>query len=427
MAKRIRDDLADISAERLSGTFKRKRAASSRLNGVGDALDVLLESADTLFRSLDAVRYHRTRGSADPGFLDRETRTTLTDLCRKLCPALQLLSHELEEEGNDGAAVEGDDTASESKNSFQSVDVREIPFSIPQTAFSSWKVSDSLVPTPALPPILDPDVESTAFRHSGAAKKPGQENYERLEWIGDACLFLIASGFIYQTFKSYPPGKCTQLRELLVCNSTLATYSRRYGLDKRANLPAEFAEETRPGASKVSDKERNKVLGDLFEAYIGAVVTTDPEQGFSRVSAWLKGLWAETMWQKVRDEEKGKAAASWLAQMSHAMGVGVSKLRAPELSAKVELAKLLQVPGVKLRYEDIPGRDKRDRDNDKRSLFTVGVFLDGWGESNKQLGWGTALSKKDAGEKAARMALENPKLMKLYATKKKEYLAARGK
>ena len=59
-------------------------------------------------------------------------------------------------------------------------------------------------------------------------------------------------------------------------------------------------------------------------------------------------------------------------------------------------------------------------------MFTVGCFLTGWGETDKQIGFGSALGKKEAGAKAAQLALDNRKLLKVYIDKKKEYMEARA-
>ena len=59
----------------------------------------------------------------------------------------------------------------------------------------------------------------------------------------------------------------------------------------------------------------------------------------------------------------------------------------------------------------------------KLPLFTVGVYLTGHGEKEKLLGIGTAHGKKEAGMKAAQVALGNSKAMKTYAEKKRLFVA----
>ena len=59
-----------------------------------------------------------------------------------------------------------------------------------------------------------------------------------------------------------------------------------------------------------------------------------------------------------------------------------------------------------------------------KALFAVSCILHGWGESGKELGFGTGLNKKEAGNKAAQNAMANKKLLKPYIEKRAVYLAA---
>jgi ribonuclease-3 len=231
-------------------------------------------------------------------------------------------------------------------------------------------------------------------------------SYERLEWIGDVYLELIASELIYATFGTLEPGKCSQYREMLVRNSTLGQFSVHYGLDKRANFPDEFGLGGRPRGTTVSQKQRTKALGDIFEAYVGALVRSDPEHGIRRATEWLKALWAPLLERHIRDEESGAHVIS-------------------DVNPKTQLDRLIGGHGVKIEYRDLPSNGKRDKDT-KQQLFVVGCFLHGWGETGLQLGFGSALGKKEAGQNAALKAMENKKLIKKFAEKKKAFQAARA-
>lgn len=237
------------------------------------------------------------------------------------------------------------------------------------------------------------------------AKRPSDMNYERLEWIGDSYLYVISCSFIYATFPTLSPGKCSQIRELLVKNITLCDYSLHYGFDKRANFPAEFNLGGRPGGTTVKDKERTKVLADLFEAYVAAVVLSDPASGFARAAAWLKMLWARTIAKQIRE-------------------AATIEKKAAELPPKNQLANLILAKGIKLRYEDAPGPNKKVSKDTRAPLYTVNVYLDGWGETGKLLGWGTAAHKGEAGHKAAQCAMDNKKLIQVYVERKKAHMAA---
>ncbi|KAK3949353.1 ribonuclease III domain-containing protein [Pseudoneurospora amorphoporcata] len=272
-------------------------------------------------------------------------------------------------------------------------------------ANTRWTLATIERTRPPLPEILDPALRKAALTHPGKANNDPVASYERLEWIGDAYLELIASSFIYQTFPTLPAGKSAQRREMLIRNTTLGGFSVYYGLDKMADIPEEFNMEGRVGGTNASQKARVKILGDLFEAYVGAVILSDPASGIQRASDWLKALWGPLMAEYLREEEK-KAGSS----QAH--------------DPKAILEATIGARGVKIEYKDLPSKNLKDRGT-KLPLFAVGCFMTGWGETNLQLGFGSALSKKEAGQKAAQMALDNKKLLKKFADKKAEMKAAR--
>jgi len=145
---------------------------------------------------------------------------------------------------------------------------------------------------PPLPPILSPALESAAFTHASLCN-PNTPSYERLEFLGDAYIELIATRLIYPAFPTLTPGRMSQKRELLVKNETLAEYALAYGFDKRARLPRDFF-----GLGSRRGKLWTKTMGDLFEAYVAAVVLSDPKGGFETVEAWLTELWREKLFGK---------------------------------------------------------------------------------------------------------------------------------
>lgn len=55
------------------------------------------------------------------------------------------------------------------------------------------------------------------------------ENYERLEFLGDAVLELISSDYIFQENPDMPEGKMTKYRSSVVCEPALAYCAREIG------------------------------------------------------------------------------------------------------------------------------------------------------------------------------------------------------
>lgn len=274
-----------------------------------------------------------------------------------------------------------------------------------------WKSSTIGRERPPLPKVLDATLEESSFIHPGICSgKPTELNYERLEWVGDAYIEMIATLLISQTFPALGPGKSSQLRERIVKNVTLADFSVYYGFDKRVQMP-------RTMASGVED--RTKIMGDVFEAYVAAVILSDPAQGLKRAAEWLKDLWGRVLVKDIIHEERnGLKLESPMWRLRGAMPTTQGAAAAIDLSTpKEKLQKLLGVKGVRLTYKDA-GPEQKDPAS-KLPVFTVGVYLTGLGEKERLLGIGKANGKKDAGAKAASIALRNEKLMKTYTERKK--------
>jgi ribonuclease-3 len=290
---------------------------------------------------------------------------------------------------------------------------------IPDLDLGPWVAAQIPDQLPALPQVLDPTLAAGAFIHQGSTNGNVTDvSYERLEWIGDSYIYLLSSILISKTFPALPPGKCSQLRERLVKNVTLADYARQYGFDKRAKLPSSFS----LGAFRQSkDADKTKVFGDIFEAYVAAVVLSDPEDGMALASVWLKDLWGMTIKKEIIKEEKNGLKIKsplWSHQPVAAHGKPAELPSLPP-NHKEKLQKLLGSKVVKIEYKDA-APVKKDKET-KLPLFTVGVYLTGWGEKDKLLGTGTAHGKKEAGSKAAAMAMQNRKAMDMYVEKKRVY------
>lgn len=114
-------------------------------------------------------------------------------------------------------------------------------------------------------------------------------SYERLEYLGDAILGFIATAKIYALEPKLEPGPFTSLRSELVCNQFLGVLSCALGLPHYINHSnvgvgtsmTEWDEEVQAGYTSEYEpsnalywnrlKTSPKVLGDVYEAILGAV------------------------------------------------------------------------------------------------------------------------------------------------------------
>ncbi|KAI1741071.1 ribonuclease III domain-containing protein [Xylaria scruposa] len=359
----------------------------------------VLEHADNLLKAAQSLKQDLERlGNRSDSLSHEKILLTLKQHNSHILPAARALSQD------ETASLS---EATESSHKIQKVDQHPEPSNgrpqsgllIPHPAqLTKWTPQD--IPAgdvlPPLPPVLDPVLEKAARTHSGIARGLGEMDYERLEWIGDAYMYLVSSSFIYQTFPNLPAGRCSQLRERLVRNETLSDFTLRYNIDKRARLPTEYQpggrqSQTGSGTS-ASKKERKKILGDLLEAYAAAAILGDAD-GLSRVIAWLKLIWGSVLKQEINNEHKSSTQTTQ-----------------NNLSPKNALQQAIGTKGVTISYQST-GNPKTDK-NTGLPWFTVGAYYNGLGETNLNLGYGSGLSVKEAGSNAAQKALENKKLIR---------------
>ncbi len=101
-----------------------------------------------------------------------------------------------------------------------------------------------------------------AFRHKSMASAINngfKHSNERLEYLGDAVLGSIIADFLFKKFPFKDEGFLTEMRSRIVSRSHLNQLSRKLGLDKLVE------------ASKENNVSASSILGDAFEAFIGAM------------------------------------------------------------------------------------------------------------------------------------------------------------
>jgi ribonuclease-3 len=88
-------------------------------------------------------------------------------------------------------------------------------------------------------------------------------NYERLEFLGDAVLGLIAADWLFRRFPDLPEGDLARLKSTLVSAPALARYARELGLGGQLVLGL--------GEEKSGGRDKASLLADSLEAVMAAV------------------------------------------------------------------------------------------------------------------------------------------------------------
>lgn len=201
----------------------------------------------------------------------------------------------------------------------------------------------------------------TAFTHSSFINEHQMklsECYERLEFLGDSVLGLVAAEYLYSFLPLLPEGKMTRIRSVLVCEESLCAAARKLGLGNMMRLGK--------GEELSNGRERPSILADMMEALIAAIYL---DGGIERVKTFilrhvLEGA-EQTVFQQSRD-------------------------------SKTELQELVQCrPGSTIQYEMLGAEGP-----DHKKVFTYRVLING-----KEMGSGTGYSKKEAETAAAGAAL----------------------
>ena len=210
--------------------------------------------------------------------------------------------------------------------------------------------------------FADETLLETAFTHTSYANEHRLlkiSHNERLEFLGDAVLQLIISEYLYTKYPKRPEGDLSKLRSMIVREESLAGFARDCQFDQFIKLGR--------GEEKSGGRNRDTILGDLFEAFLGALLLD-------------KGV---------------EAVKSFLYQ------VMIPKVEAGDFERvtdyKTKLQELLQINGdVEITYQVISETGPAHAKN-----FEVAVLING-----RKSGQGQGRSKKLAEQEAAKNAFE---------------------
>jgi ribonuclease-3 len=203
-----------------------------------------------------------------------------------------------------------------------------------------------------------------ALTHSSYANEqlarniPSRSN-ERLEFLGDSVLGIVASTYLFESYADVPEGELSNIRKELICTSALVDYAKEVTLGSYLILGN--------GEIKEEGKKKDSILEDAFEALLGAIYL-DSAKTLDAVTSFV---------------------LPFLSKRSKVVETDFSDY-------KSELQQIIQqTPGEKLTYEVT---EKVGPDNDP--TFTVAAKL-----NSNLIGVGKGRSKKKAEQAAAKDAL----------------------
>ena len=204
----------------------------------------------------------------------------------------------------------------------------------------------------------NPALLDIALTHSSYAnERHAGECNERLEFLGDAVLGLIAANYLYETDRR-DEGALSKLRSSVVCSEALASYSRKLGVGQYLKLGR--------GEEMGGGQNRTSMLENVFEALVAAIYL---DGGFAAAEAFALPFLEKEL--AARRQAKFKDYKTLLQEI------------------------VQQNPGESVRYvhtgESGPDHDKK---------FTAEVHL-----NSNVIGKGSGHSKKEAEQQAAREAL----------------------
>lgn len=215
------------------------------------------------------------------------------------------------------------------------------------------------------------DLLELALTHRSWANEKGEpEHYERLEFLGDAVLGLVAAEWLYLRHPELPEGELSKLKAQLVSRNALAHHAlARLGVGESLKLGV--GEERSGGRAKAS------LLADSMEAIFGAVFLDAgldaaktvilrmlEEQGEERGQRQLLATDAKTRFQETiqalggdlpeyrlvdssgPDHNKVFTVEAWVGGEPLGRGEGPSKKIAEQKAAADALAQLARADGL---------------------------------------------------------------------------------
>ncbi len=143
------------------------------------------------------------------------------------------------------------------------------------------------------------------IHRSFAFEKETGENYEVLEFLGDAVIGLIVSEELVKRFPDKTEGELSQIRAFLVSEPSLSELAKTVDLGKFIYLGRG---EKRSGGSR-----KSSLLCDVFEAVFGALYL---DAGFEKAKEVFKRKFLDKLWEILENAITYKDFKSYLQEVT---------------------------------------------------------------------------------------------------------------
>ena len=175
--------------------------------------------------------------------------------------------------------------------------------------------SDTDIDTDALAGLLghvfdDPQILRRALTHPSV---DGQDNYQRLEFLGDRVLGVVIASRLFRDFPEVDEGELALRYNDLVRKSTLATIAQSLDLGRHVLLS--------PGEDDSGGRDKPAILADICEALIGALYL---DGGFDVARRFVLDHWTDLVDAAANTEKDGKTR---LQEWGQARGFAPPKYR----------------------------------------------------------------------------------------------------
>jgi len=214
--------------------------------------------------------------------------------------------------------------------------------------------------------VAEPARFRRALTHgSVAGGGAGDEDYQRLEFLGDRVLGLVVAEWLWALFPAEPEGALSKRLNALVTGAVCAEVARELGVRDHLRLGKQARDD---GAG-----DSDNILGDVMEALIGAWYL---EAGLDGARTFVRGAWRDRVHTRDKAPQHPKSALQeWAAAHNRRTPEYVITDRsgpghAPRFTVQVTVGKLearatgtskqeAETAAARALLAGLPGQDRR--------------------------------------------------------------------